>query len=220
MPDRRLPLCVLVSGGLDSAVLVHRLLARGARLLPLYVRCGFVWEAAELFWLRRFLRAERSARLLPLAVVDMPLRPVYGAHWSLTGRRVPSARSADEAVYLPGRNALLLTLAAAAAVRQRIGTIAIGTLSGNPFGDASPQFFSRMARCLSDAFSQSVRIMAPLRRMRKSRLIRSANRAPLHLTFSCLSPRGRMHCGACNKCAERRRAFRAAGVQDPTSYVH
>ena len=29
-----------------------------------------------------------------------------------------------------------------------------------------------------------------------------------------------MHCGRCNKCAERRRAFRAAGVEDRTVYVH
>ena len=160
------------------------------------------------------------AIVLPLAVIEMPLRSVYGPHWSLTGRRIPSARSVDAAVYLPGRNALLLTLAATAAVRRGMRSIAIGTLSGNPFGDASPRFFPRMARGLSDALNRPVRIATPLRRMKKSRLIRSANRAPLHLTFSCLSPRGWLHCGACNKCAERRRAFRAAGVQDPTSYVH
>jgi 7-cyano-7-deazaguanine synthase len=200
--------------------LVHRLLAQGARILPLYVRCGFVWESAELSWLRRFLRAQRSPRLLPLTVIEMPLRAVYGPHWSFTGRRIPSARSADAAVYLPGRNVLLLALAAAAAVRRGVRSIAIGTLAGNPFGDASPRFFSRMARSLTEALGQPIRIIAPLRRVKKSRLIRLAGRAPLHLTFSCLSPRRGLHCGRCNKCAERRRAFRAAGVQDPTSYVH
>jgi 7-cyano-7-deazaguanine synthase len=42
---------------------------------------------------------------------------------------------------------------------------------------------------------------------------------PLALTFSCISPRGGLHCGACNKCAERQAAFRAAEMADETRYV-
>jgi 7-cyano-7-deazaguanine synthase len=38
-------------------------------------------------------------------------------------------------------------------------------------------------------------------------------------TISCMSPVGDRHCGACNKCRERREAFAEAGVPDPTSYA-
>ena len=219
MRKRRARVCVLVSGGLDSAVLLHQLLHEGNGVVPLYLRCGFYWEATELYWLRRFLRAVRSTGLTALQIVDVPLRSVYGAHWSFTGRGIPGARSADRAVYLPGRNVLLLSYAAIVCARRRVPTIAVGTLNGNPFGDASPGFFARLAQGLTQTLDHPIRILAPLRRFSKAQVIRQAVGAPLQFTFSCLRPKGRRHCGRCNKCAERRRAFRGAGVPDPTRYA-
>ncbi len=207
--------CVLTSGGLDSAVLLARLLRAGGRVWPVYLRCGFAWEAAELHWLRRFLRAVRSSRLLPLCILEVPLRGAYGSHWSVTGRGVPGARSHDAAVYLPGRNVLLLSHAAVASVQHGVTRLAVGTLRGNPFGDASPRFFRAMAGCLTQALGLPIRIEAPLRRLTKHALIRSSKSFPLTLTFSCLNPLGVRPCGRCNKCAERRRAFRAADIADP-----
>jgi len=217
--DRTSPVCLLLSGGLDSGALLQQFLARGARVFPVYLRCGFRWEAAELHWLRRFLRAMRSPRLLPLQVTALPLRSIYGAHWSFTGRHVPGASSADRAVYLPGRNVLLLSHAAIACTRRGISTIALGLLKGNPFSDASPRFLSGFATVLQIALSQPIRIVAPIRQLTKVQVIRRAKGMPLECTFSCLNPRGYRHCGRCNKCAERRRAFRQAGVADPTRYV-
>jgi len=145
---------------------------------------------------------------------------VYGSHWSLTGRDVPGARTPDRAVYLPGRNAVLLSAAAIACVPQRVSTFALGTLKGNPFGDATPQFLRALSQALSQALGRSVRFTTPLARLSKVQVIRRAARAPLALTFSCLTPRrGYRHCGRCNKCAERRQAFRLARVDDPTSYA-
>ena len=220
MSGRSRSTCALVSGGLDSALLVHRLLARGQRVLPLYLRCGLWWERAELSWLRRYLDAIRTPALAPLLVVEMPLVGVYRGHWSLTGRAIPDARSADAAVYLPGRNVLLLTHAAIVCARRRCSTIALGILKGNPFGDASPRFLTQMATCLSQALSHPIRIVAPLRQFTKAQLVRAAADLPLALTFSCIRPDGRFHCGRCNKCAERQRAFRAAAVTDPTRYAY
>ena len=160
----------------------------------------------------------RSPRLRPLRVIEVPLRSTYGPHWGLTGRGIPGARTADAAVELPGRNVLLLAHAAVACVRHGITTLALGTLAGNPFGDATPAFFRAMAGCLSRALGRSVRILTPLRGWTKTQVIREAG-MPLALTFSCLSPSGTRHCGRCNKCAERRRAFRIAGVDDPTDYL-
>jgi len=220
MPDRTSPTCLLLSGGLDSSYLLHRFLARGARVFPVYLRCGFRWEAAELYWLRRFLRAVSTPRLLPLQVTVLPLRSIYGAHWSFTGWRVPSAASADSAVYLPGRNALLLSVAAIVCAKRRSSSIALGLLKGNPFGDASPAFLRQFGSCLTKALGHPIRILTPLRSMRKAQVTQLARGLPLDLTFSCLQPRGLRHCGQCNKCAERRRAFRAVSIFDPTRYVH
>ena len=218
-PQQTSGTCALVSGGLDSAVLMRQLLASGHRVLPCYLRCGLRWEATELYWLRRVLRAMRSPRLLPLAVGEMPLRSIYGPHWSLSGRRIPGPRSADSTVYLPGRNLLLVGHAAVLCSRRGLSTIALGVLKGNPFGDATPGFFSQLAGCLTQALGRPFRILTPLRRFSKTQLIRATAKTPWKLTFSCLNPQGRWHCGRCNKCAERQRAFHRARIADPTRYA-
>jgi len=210
---------VLISGGLDSAVLLDRLMVAGHRVFPLYLRCGLRWEEAELSWLRRLLRAMRSRRLAPLCVVEAPLAAVYESHWSLTGSHVPSARSADAAVYLPGRNVLLISYAAIVCAQRRLTTIALGILKSNPFGDASPRFLAHLTVSLRQALQQPLTIRTPLRRMTKTQVVRSSKRIPLALTFSCIHPRGSLHCGRCNKCAERQRAFRQTGLRDPTRYA-
>ena len=115
---------------------------------------------------------------------------------------------------------MLVTPAAIYAAQHGITEIALGTLSGNPFNDARPDFFRQVSRCLSQALARPIQVTAPLRRLSKAMLIASMPGEPFHLTFSCMQPLGRRHCGRCNKCAERMRAFRAAGVIDRTTYHH
>ncbi len=172
-----------------------------------------------MFWLTRWLARLSHPSLKPLTISDLSLRSISAGHWSLTGRGVPSRSSADAAVYLPARNVLLLTHAAIYAVTRRVSRLAVGTLASNPFGDATPNFFHAFAGCLRQALGRSFSIAAPLRRVTKTQVIAETPAAWLALTFSCLRPRGSRHCGRCNKCAERQRAFRQAGVPDPTRYA-
>jgi 7-cyano-7-deazaguanine synthase len=214
--------CVLVSGGLDSAVLVGTL-ARRRAAHPLYVRCGLAWEAAEQALLGRFLaalRARRGFRIAPLVRIDLPLRSLYGAqHWSISGRVVPGRRAALASNYLPGRNLLLTSLAAVHCARHRIPTIALALLADNPFPDATPAFLAGMGRVASRALGTRLRVQAPFRRLAKAAVIRRGRELPLALTLSCARPRGVRHCGTCTKCAERQGAFAEAGVPDPTEYA-
>src|SRR5262245_30882081 len=103
---------VLASGGLDSSILIGHLLPQGRRVQPFYVRTGLVWQETELPALARFLAAVATRNLAPLVVLELPLQDLYNGHWSLTGKNIPDAKSPDEAVYLPGRNALLIVKAA------------------------------------------------------------------------------------------------------------
>jgi 7-cyano-7-deazaguanine synthase len=214
---------VLVSGGLDSAVLVHAMAQRFGRVFPLYVRAGMHWEPVEEYWLKRFLRASAAVKgngvIQALTVARLPVGDVYGRHWSLTGHRVPGGRSADSAVYLPGRNLLLLSKAAVFCALRHIPAVAMGPLKGNPFPDATPAFFRGFAALASRALETPLRVVTPFARLSKAQVIRSAGGLPLELTLSCMRPQGRRHCGACNKCVERRRAFRAAGLTDHTAYA-
>ncbi len=216
MPDERV--ACLTSGGLDSGVLLGEL-ARTSRVLPVYIRSGLRWEDVELSWLVRFLEAIQSDRIETLRILTMPLQDLYGTHWSLGKGPVPDARSPDEAMFLPGRNILLLAKLAVLAGLERIKTIAIGSLGGNPFPDATPEFFTSFEQALSMGLAWPTTIHAPFRHLSKAQVIHRGRDLPLELTFSCVRPVGSLHCGQCNKCAERRRAFAAAGLEDRTRYA-
>lgn len=214
------PSAVLISGGIESAYLLKReSLAR--TIHPVYVRCGLRWENAELHWLRRLLGALRTPAIRSLSILDLPVGDLYREHWSLNGRKVPGARTKDSAVYLPGRNLLLLSKAASYAALRGLGELRIGTLGSNPFGDATSGFYRAMSRSVSEAFGRPFRISPPLARLDKSAILRRGETigVPYDLTFSCIDPSGYLHCGRCNKCAERRKAYDQAGIIDPTVYA-
>ena len=219
MPER---VCVLASGGLDSAVLVGVLASR-REVHPVYVRCGLVWERAEQAMLRRFLRAlraRRGFRVAPLVRLELPLAPLYGTgHWSVSGRGVPGFRAGLASNYLPGRNLLLGSLASVHCARNRIPVLALALLADNPFPDATPRFLSGLARVASQGLGARIAVRAPFRRLSKVDVIRRGGHLPLEHTLSCARPRGLRHCGACTKCAERHQAFVRAGVTDPTRYA-
>lgn len=209
---------VLVSGGVESSVLLWDALSRYDKVTPLYVRNGLRWEEAEIFWLKTYHRGLKSPKLQPLRIVDLPMRDTYDRHWSITGIKVPGPRSKDESMYLPGRNILFLSKAACVAALSGISTIEIGVLKGNPFKDASKSFFSKMEDVLSTGLDEPIAIKAPFQKMKKEEVLLLGKSLPLEMSFSCVNPKGFEHCGDCNKCMERKRAFFAAGIFDKTRY--
>jgi len=208
---------VLASGGLDSSVLVADK-ARNAQVYPIYVQWGLPWEATERESLEVFLYALKSPNVNSLTVLSVPMKAVYGDHWSLKGDSVPGADEPDSAVFLPGRNILLIGLAAVWCSTHDVSRIAIGSLGGNPFPDATPEFFDSFAAVLSTGLGHRITVEAPYRRLHKSDIIRRFRELPLELTLTCMAPTGGKHCGRCNKCGERRNAFRESGVPDRTVY--
>jgi 7-cyano-7-deazaguanine synthase len=213
---------VLLSGGLDSAVLLaHE--AQQAEVHPVYVSVGLAWEAAELATMERLLSAGIfDDKVAPLSVVEFNMRDVYSPnHWAIRGTP-PAYDTPDEDVYLAGRNLVLLTKAGVVAAARRIGRIALGPLAGNPFPDATPEFLSSMARSLSLGLNHAIEIATPFIAMHKEDVIQlgARLRVPLEHTLSCMNPSGTLHCGLCSKCRERRDAFAAARIPDPTTYAN
>ena len=224
---------VLCSGGLDSVVLLAReleaALAAGgspARVRPIYVNSALAWEPAERRRAEELLAAPPFAgRLGPLAQLDCPARDTYPrTHWALRGTP-PAYGTADEEVYLVGRNVTLLAKAATWCAVHGIGRLALGLLRGNPFPDATPAFFAAMERALSLGLAHDVRIAAPFRALGKAEVValgRSLG-VPFELTLSCMNPvsagASALHCGRCSKCRERLQAFDEAGIEDPADYA-
>jgi 7-cyano-7-deazaguanine synthase len=220
---------VLVSGGLDSAVLLAELSATNAAVFPLFIQIGLRWEAAEFHHLRRFLKAIARPAIQPLQLLEMPVTDLYGNHWSISGQDIPDAASPDEAVFLPGRNVLLLAKAMLWCHLNNVPAVALAVLSANPFPDATPAFFDAYADAVNQAVHGHVQIFRPFAALKKIDVLKRGRELPLGLTFSCIQPCKTsevsgtsevwIHCGRCNKCSERGRAFRDAGIPDPTPYA-
>src|SRR5260370_24769316 len=87
------------------------------------------------------LDAVQKPNVKPLTVLSLPTAAIYGDHWSLSGAGVPDADAPDEEVLIPGRNILLIGLAAVWCSVNNISRIAIGSLDGNPFPHSTPEFF-------------------------------------------------------------------------------
>src|SRR5258706_5072251 len=98
-----MPSAVLLSGGLDSAVLVYEEAAR-AEVQPVYVSVGLAWERAERDMVDRFLSAITGVAVRPLATLSIDMRDVYPSTHSAIVGRPPAYHTPDEDVYLPGRN--------------------------------------------------------------------------------------------------------------------
>ena len=212
---------VLLSAGLDSAVLAAAEARRGT-IYPIYVSTGLAWEADERAVLSRLLASSPYARnTCPLVHLSFTVEDLYPeTHWARRGN-APAFDTPDEDVYLTGRNIVLLSKAAIYCAQHDVGRIALGPLAGNPFPDATPQFFSTMARALSIGLAYTMSIDTPFVQMRKSEVIKlgSELNVPFELTLSCMNPQQALHCGRCSKCRERRDAFAEAGVVDPATYA-
>jgi len=227
---------VLLSGGLDSAVLIAEEAARAPVIHPVYVSVGLAWESAERRAVAALLDAPPLAgRVRPLVALTVDMRDVYAAtHWAVAGAP-PSYHTPDEDVYLPGRNVILLGKAGVYCAAAGLTRLVLGTLGHNPFPDATEEFRSSMARTLSLGLAHDLEIAAPFAEASKADVIRrgAALGVPFERTQSCMNPPGHaaaadrravalgheVHCGTCSKCRERHDAFLEAGIEDPTVYA-
>jgi 7-cyano-7-deazaguanine synthase len=218
MTTRR-DVAVLVSGGLDSAILLVELLRKRNVIHPLYVRFGLGWEPVEEAHLRQFLASLDDLAPEPLTVLHCPIASVYGSHWSVSGDAVPDDRTEDAAVYLPGRNLLLLAQPSVWCALHDVHAIALGTLKGNPFPDSSREFFDDVTALVQRGLGHMLEVLTPFAGLTKADVLELGRGLALQHTFSCIDPQQDRHCGRCNKCAERRAAFAELKIDDVTEYA-
>lgn len=212
-------IAVLVSGGLDSAILAAHLARQHPQVQPIYIRTDVVWAHEEETACLAFLDALKLPAMAPLLRLTMPLGDIYSGHWSITGQATPDASTPDEAVFLPGRNALLLIKPIVWCQKNGVSQLALAPLASNPFDDAQPSFFARLEEAMAAGYGTKVTLARPFSKLHKSEVMRLGRGLPLELSFSCIAPRAGLHCGECNKCHERKVAFRDADMPDKTVYA-
>ena len=220
---------ILASGGLDSTVT-----AAVAR------RDGYALHFLTIAYQQRHaVEVERSRQVATAlgahqhVVMNVDLRAIGGSALtddiSVPKQRTEFERNQEVPVtYVPGRNLIFLSLAAAYAEALGSSILYFGAnvidYAGYP--DCRPGFIKAVETALHEGTKagmqgKGIEIRTPLLRMTKAEIIRLGLtlNVPFHLTHSCYDPTGPIACGQCDSCLIRKRGFAEAGVVDPIQYA-
>jgi 7-cyano-7-deazaguanine synthase len=126
--------------------------------------------------------------------------------------------------YVPFRNGILVSYAAAVALTKGCDLVYFGAHSEDAanwaYPDCTPEFIGTMAAALYVGTYHKVRLIAPLQWMDKRDVVQVGLNlnAPYNMTWSCYNGR-ELACGVCPTCISRREAFTYWGSKDPIQYA-
>lgn len=124
------------------------------------------------------------------------------------------------ATYVPFRNGLFLSYAAAIAISVGASVIYYGAhaddAAGRAYPDCTPEFETAMNTAIYEGSGRTCHLEAPLLAWNKAGVVKEGLRlhVPYELTWSCYEG-GDTPCGTCGTCIDRAKAFAANGVKDP-----
>lgn len=218
---------VLLSGGLDSSVVLAMAIDQGYRVHALTVDYG-----------QRHQRELDAARAMAKyhgvdqKTVRVDLSAFGGSALTDGLIKIPAGTPEEEIgssippTYVPARNTVFISMAASWAEALDAEAVFIGANSVDYSGypDCRPEFIEAMQRAIEMGTKRGVegdpiRIEAPILRSSKADIVRRGLEldVPFRLTWSCY--RGRLKaCGHCDSCQLRLRGFADAGAVDPLEY--
>ena len=216
---------VLFSGGLDSTTTLMIAKSLNFNIIALTINYK-QRHISELDASKYILNDHPDIRHI---IFDVNLSKIGGSALTDSTIDVPDMPSDEIPVtYVPARNTIFLSIAAAYAERFDIADIFIGVnaidYSGYP--DCRPEFITSFEDMInlgtkSGATGKKITIHAPLVKMKKHEIILSGVKHGVDYskTLSCYNPSdGGLACNSCDACHFRKEGFRLAGVNDPTRY--
>lgn len=201
---------VLVSGGLDSAVALWDARRRG-EVAALWFDYGSL-QAREEEKRAEALCREAGAELRKVRLGFFRDNFKSGL---LDGGITDAASSV-----VPFRNGVFASVAAGIAQSLGFDEVVIANhVTTDDYPDCGPAFSKAMADAVEAGTGGAVRFSLPLGLMSKAEVVKLGARlgTPFGLTYSCYKG-GAGHCGVCPACAQRKKAFNDAGIEDPTEY--
>jgi len=216
---------VIASGGVDSSTLVYKT-----------VKDEYETYVLTFIYGQKHKREIESAKKICEGIkvhhkiIDLSvLKDVLsGSALTDSGVEIPEVPETAEyyetlrATIVPNRNSIFLSIAIGYAVSIKANYIFFGAHHSDRgvYPDCRQEFveaFEYAERLAND--STHLVISAPFVRMNKSEIVKLGAElgVPYKETWSCYKG-GRIHCGVCSSCRERKRAFQEAAVLDPTEY--
>jgi len=214
--------CVL-SGGMDSTLSTYLAQNDGYEIIALHFNYGQRTEHKELECFRNICI---ELNIKEKYEINIPFFTQIGAS-ALTDNSIDVPVDGIEAgvpiTYVPFRNGIFLSIAAAIAEKHSAGAIFIGVVEEDSSGypDCSDTFIEKMENSINQGTRDETKITikTPLVHMTKEAIVKKSIllSIPLHLTWSCYKNEKKA-CGVCDSCRLRLKGFSLAGKIDAIPY--
>lgn len=184
----------LSSGGIDSTVMMHLLKEKGHDLIPLFIDYGQL--AVDKEW-------ESCQKVCNKLELDVNRLDVSGIGKLIPSGITDSKLDIERDAFLPNRNLMFLTMAAAYGFQRDAFVISIGLLSSHIFPDQTKEFIEKAKTAISESLNADIRIMLPLIDLDKYDVLRLGikHNSPLDLAYFCHAGLDEP-CGKCISCQE------------------
>lgn len=217
---------VLVSGGMDSAVVAAIAKIKSEKLFFLHLNYGQKTKEKEFECFQKladFFEIDHDSR----KVVDMSFLNQIGGS-SLTDNNIQVSKfEGDSSIipssYVPFRNTHIVALAVSWAEIIGATKVYIGANEEDSPGypDCRAVYYDAYNKLIALGTKEgNIQVETPIIKMNKTEIIEKAKTlgAPLELTWSCYE-RSDLACGECDSCALRLRAFKKLNLEDPIAYA-
>ena len=210
---------IVLSGGLDSTTMLYEYRERIA--LAVSFHYGSNHNDRELAFAK--LHCERLG--IQHLIIPLDFIGRYFNSSLLAGAdAIPEGHYNDDnmrSTVVPFRNGIMLAIAAGLAENNGLQYVMIANHAGDHtiYPDCRPEFISAMDAAIDSGTYNNARILAPYTNITKADIARRGKLLKIDYseTWSCYKG-GKVHCGKCGTCVERREALRLAGIDDTTEY--
>ena len=218
---RKRAICI-ISGGMDSALAATIAKKQGYEIVALHFNYGQRTQQKEL---EAFKKIAKYLDAIATEIVDLDFFKQIGIN-ALTDESIAvpteGIKPGVPVTYVPFRNGIFLSIAAALAQKYEAEAIVIGVVEEDSSGypDCRESFIEAMQRAINLGLNDiDVTIQTPLIHLSKGDIVQKALElgVPLEHTWSCYKNSNKA-CGVCDSCRLRLKGFSEAGVQDPIAY--
>ena len=212
---------VILSGGIDSTVLVYDLVLKGDKVLCISFNYGQRHKKELRYATRTCKKLKLQHKIIDISKISKAIK----LNNALTGHiLVPEGHYEDKIMrqtVVPFRNGIMLMIAAQIASTLNYDRIAYGAHAGDHtiYPDCRPEFIYAMRRVLKIGDYKEIGLYVPYMSYTKTDIVRRGEglKVDFRDCWSCYKGQKKA-CGKCGTCIERIEAFKKAGVVDPIKY--
>lgn len=214
---------VLLSGGMDSVVLLYRCLKDYSVVATVSFDYGSKHNKNEI----PYARYHSDLQGVPHKEIRMDfVNELFKSDLLQSGGEIPEGHYEEEnmkSTVVPFRNGIMLAIATGYAESIDADCVAIAAHAGDHaiYPDCRDEFMEKMGSAMQLGTYNQTTLVRPFISMSKADIAKAGKEMGVDFsqTWSCYKG-GDTHCGQCGTCVERREAFILSGVEDPTVYIN